>query len=58
LREKLAEMEQSKDKQLGEMLIRALENNPKIAKELTELLIKKVIERNPEMQKMSEKINV
>jgi len=51
LREKLAEMEQSKDKQLGEMLIRALENNPKIAKELTELLIKKVIEKNPEMLK-------
>jgi len=55
LREKLAEMEQSKDKQLGEMLIRALENNPKIAKELTELLIKKVIEKNPEMGDISGK---
>jgi len=55
LREKLAEMEQSKDKQLGEELLRALENNPEIAKELTEMLIKKVIEKNPEMAKISRK---
>ncbi|RKX68179.1 integrase [candidate division TA06 bacterium] len=42
LREKLAEMEQSKDKQLGEMLIRALENNPDLLEQIGELLAKKV----------------
>lgn len=51
LRERLAEMEQSKDKQLVEAFIQALENNPDIAKELTELLIKKVLEKHPEMMK-------
>jgi len=40
---------------LGKELLRALENNPEIAKELTELLIKKIFEKNPDIGDISRK---